>query len=169
MTDSIVCDLDVQLAEAEAKARQLRQARQNRRQELQARLAALESELTAANAAQQKQPGKADDDPEIQRLRDEFNLANQAIREACRRHREEPPSERAKEGFHSRCDAELASLTQAMLKALRVYDTAVDSKTVELLAIHEETKRRAAAEAAAFREEIATVKAELQRTGSNDR
>jgi hypothetical protein len=177
----MIGDLDAELAQAEQKAQQLRAAserrvqelraaRQRRKQELLMRLAALEAEHNQLSFQQQeRRTPDANSDPHVKQLCDAFHAAEEDVREAGRafHHSNTTPGERSDPKFYQRRDQEMARLREASRAARVRYEAALRAKHDELTLQHEEAKLQAAARAAELRQEVDTLRAELQRLGDN--
>jgi hypothetical protein len=174
----MIGDLDAELAQAEAKARelkaqsdarlhQLRQARQHRRDEIKMKLAAIENEYDAVSFRQQeRRVPDANADERVRQLCNEWNTAIEAIAEFARQHHDVTRSAPQRVEYYVKHEAELAQLREAARAARFRYEQTHRVKHEELCAAADEAKLNAVARAADLRAEIATLKDELTRMGS---
>ncbi len=131
--------IDAEIAQAEARAHDLRAAKQQRRFALQGKLASLEHQLSMAkfkleqmNSAVKQDIPDVNAIPEIQQLAKAWNAAGEAYREHGRKMYFGGLGERSKPGYFERVEAEHRRLLAEANEARRRYDAAFFAKHNEL-------------------------------------
>ena len=164
---SEIIDFDTELAAVEARATQLRQACDRRRNDLQCRVASLQQSLAAIGRPDDKL-ADANALPHVRELCRSYNRAHAAYLEHQRRYAAASQVERSAPEWLEKQDAQEARLRQECQAAQAAYSAAVSAETERIIHEYEATKAQATVAAAEVRAAIAAAEAELARLATKE-
>ncbi len=170
--------VDEEIAQAEAKAQQLRTAKQQHRFQLQGRLASLQFQLTALQSrlhqiaeAEKKGAGDPNADPRVLELAQAWHRTLGALRDHAHKQFFGHLGDRSATGYYERVEAEEKRLRAEAEAAQHRYQAAVVAKNNELWAAHEQAtaaqKAQVESDIIALRQQIEATETELRRTASS--